>query len=130
MPSPEGELPPQQPDQDKSPEEPHGYYQAARFLNAQLAGRAYFRVQRILYGQEMTDLSVFRFELEGVPHVAVLGKRPLPDLGRRLRNILAAGLPRTLPSEILAMLHERRSDATQLGSWVERHYRPGKRIDL
>jgi len=104
------------------------YYQAACFPNERRAGRAYFRAQRTIYDSPRCDLSVFRFQLARVYHVAVLGAPPLPDLEGRLRSILSAGVPATLPAEVIAMLQGRRAEAAQLGPWVEGHYRPGEHL--
>jgi hypothetical protein len=126
MPSPEqrfnsDEEPP------KKEAEPDPYYLAARFSREQTAGRAYSQAQQTIFSQDC-DLSVYRFQLSEVWHMAVLGEKPPPDLERRLRRILALGEPLTLTKEVLQILFERRSQSTKEGPWVERHYRPGQRL--
>jgi hypothetical protein len=41
---------------------------------------------------------------------------------------LAAGEPAVVPEDVLRLLNARRTAATQVGPWVEGHYRPGKRL--
>ncbi|PLS80171.1 MAG: hypothetical protein CYG59_09425 [Chloroflexi bacterium] len=72
--------------------------------------------------------SSYRFQLEQVYHVTVLGERPHTKLERRLERILASGEPVELPEDILDQLWKRRELARQINPWVEGHYRPGKRI--
>lgn len=74
------------------------------------------------------ELSAYRFRLDQVSYVAVLGDRPPTEFDQTLQAILAGGEPATLPADILKMLNQRRIQARGLGSWVERHYRPGKQI--
>jgi hypothetical protein len=94
-----------------------------------LAKRAYFRTQEtVLRAKGRCELSTYRFLLEGISHVAVVGETPPEELDRRLRKILAAGGPTPLPAEILQLLLDRRVQASQQGEWVERHYRPGKEL--
>ena len=72
------------------------------------------------------DLSTYRFVLQGVSHVTVLGEPPPEELDRRIRKILSAREPTSVPVDVLKLLQERRAQATQEGRWVERHYRPGQ----
>ncbi len=72
------------------------------------------------------QLSAFRFHLDRIWHVAVLGDRPADDLDRQLRMILTRGEPASLPEAVLAQLQLRRARATTVGPWVEGHYRPGR----
>lgn len=125
MPSAEhepGALPPEQP-ATKQGELP--YHLASRFLGEVPAGRAYRRIRDMIYGSEQA-LSVFRIQLRTVYHVAVVGDPPPEPFERRLRRVLAAGLPVELPADILDVLYERRAVAQQEGSWVERRFPPGQ----
>lgn len=116
----------EQSDRPESPK-PLPYYQAARFGRERLAKRAYFRAQESVFrAREDVDLSVYRFLLEHVSHVVVIGETPPAELDRRLRKILAAGESTSLPEDILHLLLQRRADASQHGPWVEGHYRPGQ----
>jgi hypothetical protein len=128
MPSSErggGNLEP--PDQQPSAEhEPVPYLRAARFASDRLAGQVYFQVQEAIYSAEANDLSAYRFQLNRISHVAVLGNPPPPDLDNQLSALLAAGEPATLPPEVVTALQERRAQAIRHGPWTERHYRPGK----
>jgi len=126
---PGGEREPRsQNEQGPAPEkQPEPYYQAARFPHEQIAGLAYSQAQQTIFGQDC-DLSVYRFQLNRVWHVAVLGEPPPGHLESRLHRILSPGEPTTLPAEALRILLQRRSEATRQGPWVERHYKPGKQL--
>ena len=117
-----------------SHEHPHGperepvpYQRASRFPGEQSAGTAYAAVDRALFVADC-DLSAFRFHLNRVYHVAVLGEVPPAELAARIDGILAAGEPVTLPHDVLELLVARRAQQRRLGPWVERHHRPGTRL--
>lgn len=103
------------------------YYQAARFTQEQQARAIYVTLQDTIY-QEPCDLSAYRFLLEDIAHIAVLGSQPSAELDERLQAMLAVGEPASLPPDVLQILDARRKQAAQHGSWVEGHYRPGKHI--
>ena len=109
-----------------SEHEPIPYYLAARFAGERPAGRAYFRVQELIFATPEAHLSVFRFQLSRIYHVAILGENPDEELEQRLQRILAKGERVSLPTEVLKMLVERRAQATRQGPWLERHFRPGQ----
>jgi hypothetical protein len=112
---PEGELP--------------RYHQAARFTSEGLAEVTYFAVQDVVFAHAGdVDLSAYRFQLNRVDHVVIVGEPPLADLHDALRAVLAAGSPAVVPQDILRLLNARRATATTVGPWVEGHYRPGKRL--
>ena len=114
-PAPEGELP--------------RYHQAARFADEGLAGIAYFAAQEAVAAHAGdVDLSAYRFQLNRVSHVIVLGDPPPTALHDQLRRILSSGEPAQLPEGLLKLLNARRAEATEVGPWVEGHYRPGKRL--
>ena len=121
MPSPEqlGGEPPRE--QSPYPE----YYQAASYADEVCAGEAYAQAQEALFVTNF-ELSAYRFRLDQVSYVAVLGDTPTVEFEQTLQAILSTGEPTTLPADILKLLNRRRIQARQLGSWVERHYRPGK----
>src|SRR5215213_8112013 len=100
------------------------YLKVARFLGEKPAGRAYRQAEELLYRSPDTELSAYRFHLNRVWHVAVLGDQPTEELDRQLQKILSRGIPASLPEEILLQLQRRRAAATKLGPWVERHQRP------
>ena len=102
------------------------YLQAARFPTERKAGRAYFQAQEALYNSPACDLSVYRFLLNRISHVAVLGAPPRQELDRTIRRILATGEPTPLPAEIVETLLLRRAQQIRLAPWVERHHRPGQ----
>jgi hypothetical protein len=110
------------PEQPADADPPSPYFQAARFSGERPAGRAYARAQDLIY-QEPCDLSAYRFLLDRSWHVAVLGEPPPAALERSLRRILAWGESTTLPDDILQQLWQRRTQATKLAPWVERHVR-------
>jgi len=103
------------------------YDLVTRFPTEWLARQAYFRSQETVFCAPC-DLSVFRFLLNHVSHVAVIGVPPPEELDQQLRRILRAGALSALPGDILLALWERRLQAHREGSWVERHWRPGQPI--
>lgn len=109
-----------------SSSDPSLYYQAAKFDRERQAKRAYFRCQETVFQAQECDLSVYRFLLDRISHVAVIGQTPPEEIDRRLRKLLAAGEPTSLPADIIQLLFARRIQAAQQGSWVEGHYRPGR----
>ena len=119
-----------------SPERPGGgheqdqpdrpYYRAVRFTREGEARRAYFAAQEFICTDESSsELSTYRFLLNSVWHVGVLGERPDDAAEQQLQRMLRGGLPTELPDDILDALAERREQATKQASWVERHYRSG-----
>ena len=123
--------------QDGSSERPHGpdhaaqepvpYFQVARFRRERTAQRTYTGIQDVLFHSEC-DLSTYRFLLDQIAHVAVLGTRPAETLVRVIERTLAAGERTKVPEEIQALLERRRTQARAIGPWVEGHYRPGIRL--
>ena len=110
------------------------YYLAARFSNEGQAEREYFRLQSYIQNPRLQlDLSVYRLKPPGESEsstVVVLGDHPGEEIDRRLKRALSAGETVTLDEDVLQFLQERRAMGTQLGPWVEGHYRPGKGYDL
>jgi hypothetical protein len=100
------------------------YCRASRFLTTEHAQWVYAQVQEAIFVHDC-DLSTYRFSLHQLSHVLVLGCRPAEDLENQIAALLASGMPVALPDELLQTLRERRDQATQLGPWVEGHYRPG-----
>ncbi len=127
MPSPEhGPTgPAEQPRRQE--EEPVSYHRAARFADEPSAGLAYSAAQRAIFEGPPNDLSAYRFQLNTVYHVAVLGEPPPAELHEQLTAILASGEPAELPTDVLQALSDRRRQVTRRGTpWSEGHYRPGK----
>ena len=104
------------------------YIRAARFASEPPAGQAYVALQQAIFTAAPNDLSAYRFQLDGVYHVAVVGVRPPPALEERLTAILAAGEPTELPPAVQQALLARRAQVTPHGPWWEGHYRPGRRL--
>jgi hypothetical protein len=133
MPSPEGRGGfPSQPEEPNKEREHGPFYMASRFKSELSAKLAYSQVQELIFRDSKADLSVYRFLLDQVSHVAVVGTPPYERLQQRLENILSYGAYRemtTLPDEIVNALHQRRAQMKQQGDWVEGHYRPGKKLD-
>lgn len=124
MPTPEN---PQRPSEDSpgGSEKPF-YCEAARFPTKPISGLAYFTIQEITFkAHDQVDLSVYRLQLENLWNVAVLGTLPPEEVKGQIDYILEKGEAVTLPEQVINALVERRKQATQLGPWVERHYRPG-----
>ena len=104
------------------------YVRAARFAGERPAGRAYAALQQAIFTAAPNDLSAYRFQLDGVYHVAVVGVRPPPPLEERLTAILAAGEPAELPAMVQQTLLARRAQVAPHQTWWEGHYRPGRRL--
>ena len=127
MPSPErGSGDPEQ--HPRREHDPVPYHRVARFAGEQPAGRAYAAAQRIIFDGPPNDLSAYRFQLNRVYHVTVLGQPPPADLDEQVRESLASGEPATLPAEVFQALAERRRQMSRRGPWSEGHYRPGRRL--
>lgn len=112
---------------EKEPPQPT-YYRAARFAEDTESSRAYGRVERTLYQNRQLDLSVFRVILDAQWLLVILGTPPPEPFEERLQQLLLPGEPVALRPEVLSILQRRRHDSRGLGGWVERHYRPGKRL--
>ncbi|MCZ7570763.1 MAG: hypothetical protein M5U01_19560 [Ardenticatenaceae bacterium] len=123
MPSPE--KPGEEPQKEEEPKP--AYCKAARFASEESAGQAYFQTQEAILNVPC-DLSTYRFQLQQIWHVAVVGEPPSEELEQQLDEILSGGARTSLPPEILFFFQERRRQAAKFGSRVERHYRPGKRF--
>src|SRR5687768_8905209 len=118
---PSHERPQGEPNKDK----PESFISVARFEREQLALSAYIKTHDLIFATDC-ELSVYRFQVKNVSHVAVIGEEPEEGLRRQLEALLAAGSPAALPPDIARVLFERRAQAKRLGPWVEGHYRPGR----
>ncbi len=103
------------------------YYRAARFTNESSAETPYLQLQDLVFSVD-SDLSVYRFRLGNVWHVAVVGDQPDESLGRQLQQILSPGKATELEPETLDLLFQRRAETMIPGGWIERHHRPGQRV--
>ena len=100
------------------------YYLAARFPNEKKAGAVYFPLQQMIFeARDDCDLSAYRFKLENVWHVVVLGEQPPNELHQRIEAELTNGVLVSLRKEVLDYLQDRRAEASLLGPWVEGHYK-------
>ncbi len=122
---PRGREPEDRPPHERETEP---YLRAARFAGEQPAGAVYQKVQSLLYHRQDVDLSAFRLQLNQVYHVAVLGLVPPENVDRVLERLLSSGETATLPADVVRLLSQRRAQESQRSSWVEKHYRPGKRF--
>jgi hypothetical protein len=99
---------------------------AARFDSQDQAGRVYSAIHEMLRASRESDLSVYRFELGGVPHVAVVGLEPSAHILQGVGQALAGGQPVTLAQEAVLWLLERRADMAPEGpGFTEGHYTQG-----
>ena len=90
---------------------------------------AYVAAQEALYAHAgEVDLSAYRFRLDRVYHVAVLGDPPPTELHDQLRTVLSLGEAATVPEDVLKLLNARHLEATKQGPRVQRHHRPGERL--
>lgn len=110
----------------KEPEKP--FVAAAKFEAESPAASVYFKAQETVFRNDC-DLSVYRFKLREVSHVAILGESPAPELQAQLADLLAAGTAVQLPNDIVSALLQRRTQAKRVGPWVEGHYRPGRPME-
>jgi hypothetical protein len=101
------------------------FIRAVRFEIEEDARKAYFEVQNLIFDNDC-DLSVYRFKLNQVSHVAALGAPPEPNVLETLDSVLSRGAATELPRDIARMLTDRRREAQRLGPWVEGHYRPAR----
>jgi hypothetical protein len=96
---------------------------AARFNSLDQAGNVYTSIHELLRASRESDLSVYRFEMGGVPHVAVVGPEPSPGILQAVGQALAPGQPVTLVQEAARWLLERRADmAPEDPGFTEGHY--------
>ncbi len=104
------------------------YTQAARFANRTKAGEIYLQLQELIHEeQNKCDLSAYRFGIAEGWHVVVLGEKPSDTIHLRIEALLSHGTLTNLTSvrpDVIAYLQGRRSQASQLGPWVEFHYGP------
>jgi hypothetical protein len=99
------------------------YYVAARFPNKQKAGDVYFPLQQYIFAvKDECDLSVYRFKHKGTWYVVVIGEKPPDSLHTVIEAKLTNGILTTVDADVLSYLMQRRSEAIQLGPWVEGHY--------
>lgn len=90
------------------------YYLASRFSGERPAGRAYFQAQEFIFSHSADlDLSVYRFQIDRIYHVAVLGIKPPHDAEDKIKSILSAGEYVQLPSILLKVLIVRRLQQTK-----------------
>jgi hypothetical protein len=108
------------------------FYLATRFSSLEEAGAAYTPIQEMLRANQAADLSVFRFELSGVAHVAVVGTEPEAPVLAAILEALSSGYPATLKEAAVQWLLERRTQQAQPDTFREGHYtretgpRPGQ----
>ena len=82
-----------------------------------------FRCKMRLYGSEY-ELSAFRFQLDRLWHVAVVGEPPPETFDQAVQAMLSGGTVETLTPDLITFFNERRIEAREIAPWVERHYRP------
>ncbi len=130
MPSPEGRGGfPNKPEEPHKEQEHGPFYMASRFRSELSAKLSYQQAQELIFRDHKADLSAYRFLLDQVSHVAVVGSPPHERLQSRLQKILSNGDPTSLPDEVVNALHRRRAEMKQQGDWVEGHYRHGKKLE-
>lgn len=132
MPSKEGRggRSPREPNRENKERKQPLYYQAARFDAELSAAQAYMWAQELIFKDTESNLSVFRLQIDRAWHVAALGEPPAPEIDIALAQILSAGELVELPPQAISFLQERRNKLSKGTSWVEGHYRPGKRFEL
>lgn len=103
------------------------YLLMARFRRDVAAKRFCTEIQEAIRTAEC-DLSVYNLRFNGESTVIVLGDAPTADLDERLRRMLSAGTPATLPQDMIVMLTQRSIEEPRKALWSEGHYGPGKRL--
>ncbi len=98
------------------------YYLAVTFSQERRARQAYDQTQELLFETEC-ELSAFCFYVGPTWYVAIVGEAPPPALETQFKHLLRRGESTTLPPDVIEQLQQRRAQATQIGPWVERHYR-------
>ncbi len=110
------------PERHGEEQEKHPYYHAVRFQKEGPARRAYFAAQDTIHEAEC-NLSAYRFLLNGIWHVAVVGEPPPSEIEEQLARTLRAGDPVKLPDDVLKPLAQRGENERSQRLWTERHYR-------
>src|SRR4051794_32860929 len=91
------------------------FVKAVRFDEETAAKTTYFAMQDTVFKNDW-DLSVYRFLLASISHVAVVGDGQPAGVQKAIEGILAPGEPVVLPPHIVSTLLARRAQAKQLGS--------------
>jgi hypothetical protein len=79
------------------------YCRAARFPDQPSSESPYLQLQDLVFESD-SDLSVFRFQLDNIWHIAVLGDHPGEDIDRRLEQLVSLGQATELDSDMLDFL--------------------------
>ena len=112
-----------------SKQEPRGYLRAATFPDEESAGQVYFHLQELIaHVAGDVDLSVYRFSLSDVVHVAVVGESPPGELRQEIEAAIAGGESVRLDRPTRRWLRQRRAEQLKRGPWVEHHFRPGRGV--
>lgn len=94
----------------------------ARFESLEHAGQAYDPIQALLRVEQFTNVSVFRIELHGVAHVAVVGEQPEAHIMEVINQALGLGELITPDADIVGWLLERREQRPEQVGFSEDHY--------
>ena len=74
------------------------------------AGITYAVVRDVIFQNEI-DASVYRINLNGIPHVILIGEQELPKpVAREISDIFDDGQPTTVPPEVTGVLVDRRRE--------------------
>jgi len=91
-----------------------------RYPDMQSAGEPFTRARDIVFGEDI-DASAYRVQINGVPHVVVLGEGTLAaDLRRRFEIACTGGVAVDLPADVRAQLLTRRREGRIPGAFWER----------
>jgi len=110
-------------------QESKSYCRAAIFANERLAGKAYLQIQDLIFGTQY-GMSAYRFKINDVFRVAVVGDTPDEELDYQIQIALAPGETLYLEEAMLNFLQRRRATQQKRGPWMEGHYRPGHRFSF
>ena len=90
--------------------EPAGWIATHRFKDAQTAVQAYEAIRDLLLTDDI-DASVFRFTLDGVSHVGIVGETSLGDTAaEKIDLALKRGTNADVPPSVVHRLRRRRQD--------------------
>lgn len=93
---------------------------AYRYTDMEVAGEAYQRARDIVFSEDI-DASAYRVQINGIPHVVVLGDGPpSPELRRRFETACEGGETVELPADVHAELVRRRLEGRIPGAFWER----------
>ncbi len=100
------------------------YCLSAKFAQEDACEQVYQRVHELIFSDEKSELSCFRYWTSGSCHVSIVGGTPTKVLDRRLRFALSSGEMVTLSDNVLGYMIARRRECSTFGPEVDIHHEP------